>query len=77
MLQDMHLLSVYFDPAQAGMYEDDLTRRYGAAAVQAAIAKGWVVSRWMAGCGYCRRVLWISNAGHDEVARLSHSIAAE
>lgn len=77
MLQDMHMLSIYFDPAQAGMYEDDLMRRYGAVAVQAAITKGWVVSRWMAVGGRCRRILWISNAGQDEVARLSHSVAAE
>ena len=40
MLQDLYLLSVYFEPSQAIMYEDDLKRRYGDGTVLSAMKEG-------------------------------------
>lgn len=42
MLHDLYLLSCYFDPSQAMMYEDDLRRKYGAQAVQDALREGFL-----------------------------------
>lgn len=42
MLQDLYLLSVYFEPSQAIMYEDDLKRRYGDSTVLSAMKEGWL-----------------------------------
>jgi hypothetical protein len=40
MLHDLYLLSCYFEPSLAVMYEDDLHRRYGADRVARAIEEG-------------------------------------
>ena len=42
MLHDLYLLSVYFEPSQAIMYEDDLKRRYGTGTVLAAMKDGFL-----------------------------------
>jgi len=42
MLHDLYLLSCYFEPTQAVLYEEDLKRRYGIAAVMEAAAQGYV-----------------------------------
>lgn len=40
MLHDLYLLSCYFEPTLAVMYEDDLKRRYGENAVLQALREG-------------------------------------
>ncbi len=40
MLHDLYLLSCYFEPTQAVLYEDDLKRRYGDGAVKDALDQG-------------------------------------
>lgn len=40
MLHDLYLLSCYFEPTMAVMYEDDLKRRYGESAVLQALKEG-------------------------------------
>lgn len=40
MLHDLYLLSCYFEGPQAVLYEDDLRRRYGTAAVRDALRDG-------------------------------------
>lgn len=42
MLHDLYLLSCYFDPTQAVLYEEDLERKYGPETVREAIVKGWL-----------------------------------
>ncbi len=42
MLHDLYLLSCYFEPTQAVLYEEDLTRRYGLSAVSEAVREGWI-----------------------------------
>lgn len=42
MLHDLYLLSCYFDPTQAVLFEEDLNRRYGLAAVTEALKEGWI-----------------------------------
>jgi hypothetical protein len=42
MLHDLYLLSCYFEPTQAVLYEDDLNRRYGVDAVRDAVRAGFV-----------------------------------
>lgn len=40
MLHDLYLLSCYFEPSLAVMYEDDMKRRYGVSAIQQAVQDG-------------------------------------
>lgn len=40
LLQDLYMLSYYFEPSMAVMYEDDLKRRYGERAVGDAMKEG-------------------------------------
>lgn len=42
MLHDLYLLSCYFEPAQAVLFEDDLENRYGRATVREALVQGWI-----------------------------------
>jgi len=42
MLHDLYLLSCYFEPSQAMLFEDELEDRYGQAAVREALMKGWI-----------------------------------
>ena len=42
MLHDLYLLSCYFEPNQAVMYEEDLKRRYGLKAVSEALRNGLI-----------------------------------
>lgn len=42
MLHDLYLLSCYFQPTEAVLYEDDLKRRYGVEVVTDAIRQGLV-----------------------------------
>ena len=42
MLHDLYLLSCYYEPTQAVLYEDDLERRYGIAAVRDAVQAGYL-----------------------------------
>jgi hypothetical protein len=42
MLHDLYLLSCFFEPSQAVLYEEDLERRYGVAMVKEALLKGWI-----------------------------------
>lgn len=42
MLYDLYLLSCYFSPDQAVMYEDEVIRRYDATTVREVIRQGWV-----------------------------------
>jgi hypothetical protein len=42
MLHDLYLLSCYFEPSLAVMYEDDMKRRYGAVAIQKAVQDGFL-----------------------------------
>lgn len=42
MLHDLYLLSCYFEPTQAVLYEEDLERRYGLAAVRDALQAGYI-----------------------------------
>lgn len=42
MLHDLYLLSCYFEPSQAMLYEDDLETRYGISAVREALLEGWI-----------------------------------
>jgi hypothetical protein len=70
MLHDLYLLSCYFDPAQAAQYEEDLRRRYGADAVQAAMDQGWIERI----CPPCARlsgkfICRLSCAGMEAAAR--------
>lgn len=64
MLHDLYLLSCYFDPASAAQYETDLRRRYGAAAVEKALAAGHLVRRSLPPCGRAAdRLVWLSEKG--------------
>jgi hypothetical protein len=40
MLHDLYLLTCYFEPTLAVMYEDDLKRRYGEGAIRQALRDG-------------------------------------
>lgn len=42
MLHDLYLLSCYFEPTEAILYEDELRRRYGVAAVADAARAGYI-----------------------------------
>ena len=42
MLHDLYLLSCYFEPTQAILYEDELKRRYGIAEINAAMKEGYI-----------------------------------
>ena len=42
MLHDLYLLSCYFEPTQAVLYEEELERRYGLAAVRDAVKAGYI-----------------------------------
>lgn len=42
MLHDLYLLSCYFDPASAMLYEEDLEKRYGVEKIREAIGQGWL-----------------------------------
>lgn len=42
MLHDLYLLSCYFEPTNAVLYEEELERRYGIAAVRAAAQAGYL-----------------------------------
>ena len=42
MLHDLYLLSCYFEPSLAVMYEDDMKRRYGQEAIQSAVREGFL-----------------------------------
>jgi len=42
MLHDLYLLSCYFEPTNAVLYEDELERRYGIAAVREAVRAGYI-----------------------------------
>ena len=42
MLHDLYLLSCYFEPTQAVLYEEDLKRRYGISAINEAVREGYI-----------------------------------
>jgi hypothetical protein len=42
MLHDLYLLSCYFEPVEAVLYEDEVTARYGAEAVRTALRDGLI-----------------------------------
>jgi hypothetical protein len=70
MLQDMFFISLYFDPMSAVMAEDEMRRRYGAAALEAAMVKGWLGSKFL----LCRetpaaRVFWLTDKGRAAAAQ--------
>jgi hypothetical protein len=50
MLHDLYLLSCYFEPTQAVLYEEDLKRRYGLNAVSEALRAGYI-ELFCAPCG--------------------------
>ena len=68
MLHDLYLLSCYFEGPQAVLYEDDLERRYGFAAVRDALKEG-LIELYSAPCSkgqgkfFCR----LSNRGLGRV----------
>ena len=68
MLHDLYLLSCYFDGPQAVLYEDDLKRRYGLAAVADALKEG-LIELYCAPCAkgsgkfFCR----LSSRGRGQI----------
>ena len=42
MLHDLYLLTCYFEPANAILYEDELERRYGITAINDAVREGYI-----------------------------------
>ncbi len=42
MLHDLYLLSCYFEPTNAILYEDELQRRYGIKAINDAVRDGFI-----------------------------------
>lgn len=42
MLHDLYLLTCYFEPTNAILYEDELERRYGITTVKEAMHKGYI-----------------------------------
>ena len=42
MLHDLYLLTCYFEPTNAILYEDELERRYGINAVNEAVRNGYI-----------------------------------
>jgi hypothetical protein len=66
MLHDLYLLSVYFDPTQAVLYEDDLNNRYGRDAVDKALGQG-LIERFCAPCasGRMRFFCRLSDQGRN------------
>ena len=42
MLHDLYLLSCYFEPTNAILYEDELQRRYGMNVVNEAVREGYI-----------------------------------
>lgn len=73
MLQDLWMLSIYFDPPQACITEDELKKYYGEWVVRLAHAKGWLNARWICDpkAGHPQKMIWLSPCGAD-VAQLSH-----
>ncbi len=64
MLQDLYLVSCYFDTVQAVLYEDDLNRRYGDGAVTEAIRQGLLERRKIpCAAGRERIICWLSEKG--------------
>ncbi len=73
MLHDLYLLSCYFEPTQAILYEDDLKKRYGALAVQEAASQGFL-EFYCAPCskGIGRFFCRLSSRGIHHVESLAH-----
>lgn len=64
MLQDLYMMSLYFNGPDAVLYEDDLRRRYGESVVLQAIRSGLLEHRRVpGGCGRRRCVCWLSEKG--------------
>lgn len=42
MLHDLYLLTCYFEPTNAILYEDELERRYGITAINDAVREGYI-----------------------------------
>lgn len=67
MLNDLLLVTRYFEGPDTALYERDLEERYGVDAVRRAIRTGLLEHRWVP-CGKGRRrcVCWLSAKGRQE-----------
>lgn len=78
LLHDLYLLSCYFEPAQAVLYEDELRARYGAAAVEGALREG-LIERYCPPCarlgGQAKAYFRLSARGAD-LAKPVHGLSA-
>jgi hypothetical protein len=78
MLIELYLLETYFEEPAALMFEEDMVRRFGAAAVTEAVAIGLLEQRRIpcglgAAQGQTRHVCRLSQTGHALVsASLDH-----
>ena len=69
MLNDLLLVSRYFNGADTALYEEDLKSRYGADEVRRAIYAGLLEHRRVpCGAGRMRCVCWLSRKGAAEAA---------
>lgn len=69
MLNDLLLVSRYFDGPGRALYEEDLKSRYGAEEVRRAIYAGLLEHRRVpCGAGRMRCVCWLSRDGARQAA---------
>jgi hypothetical protein len=72
MLHDLYLLSCYFEPTEAILYEDDIKRRYGSNAVLLAVKEG-LLEFYRAPClrGEGRCFYRLSRKGFEQASALA------
>jgi hypothetical protein len=80
MLQDLYLLSCYYEPAQAVLYEDEMCRRYGPEKLKSlladALSKGLIEIHGLPPCaprraqGASRYFCCLSSNGRTRMQRL-------
>lgn len=71
MLHDLYLLTCYFEPTNAILYEDELKRRYGMGAIDEAVRDGYIElfrAPCVRGSGKCFYRLSTRGLGHIEKA---------
>ncbi len=73
MLHDLYMLSCYFEPTQAVLYEDELRARYGRDAVADALHQG-LIERFCLPCmqGDARAFCRLSALGAGIASTLGH-----
>lgn len=71
MLSDLYILEHYYESPHAALFFEDLSRRYGGGAVEAALKAGHIAQRLIThGPQRGRMLLWLTEKGRREAGNM-------